>query len=132
MNDLLKRFSSEGYKPTRTPKVIGHKLSSKDEAPTIEKNKYRSMICSLQYLTHSKHDIANVVGIVARFQANPKEYHYVVVKRIFKYLKGTLEFRLWYDRGNDFTLCTYIDDDWAGDMDDRKSTSGGVFLLGGR
>ena len=52
--------------------VTGHKLSSKDETPTIEQKKYKSMNGGLQYLTHNRPDIANVVGIVARFQANPK------------------------------------------------------------
>ena len=54
--------------------VTGHKLSSKDETPTIEKKKYKSMIGGLQYLTHSRPGIANAVGIVARFQVDPKEY----------------------------------------------------------
>ena len=62
-----------------------HKLSSKHETPTVEQRKYRSMIGGLQYLTHTRLDIENVVGTVARFQADPKEYHYLVVKRIFRY-----------------------------------------------
>ena len=90
------------------------------------------MIGGLQYLTHTRPDIANVVGIVARFQADPREYHYALVKRIFKYLKGTSDNGIWYDRGDDFTLCTYTNADWVGDRDDRKSTSGGPFFLGGR
>ena len=112
--------------------VTGHKLSRKDETPTIEQNKYRFMIGGLQYLTHRKLDIANAVRMVARFQANPKEYHYVGIKRIFRYLKGTSNYNIWYDKRNDFTLCTYIDADWVGDRDDIKSTSGGSFFLGGR
>ena len=62
------------------------------------------MIGGLQYLTRIRPDIANAVGIVARFQADPREAHYAVVKRIFRYLKGTSEFGLWYDRSNDFTI----------------------------
>ena len=87
------------------------------------------MIEALQYLTHIKLDIANVVGIVARFQANPKEAHYVAVKRIFGYLKRTPSFRLWYERSNDFTLCAYTDVDWASSMDDRKCTSGEALFI---
>ncbi|MDF3681029.1 hypothetical protein P3S38_29065, partial [Enterobacter hormaechei] len=60
--------------------VTRHKLSTKDETPTIEKKKYRSMIGGLQYQTHTRPDIENAVGIVARFQANPREAHYAVVK----------------------------------------------------
>ena len=109
--------------------VTSRKLSSKDETPTIEQKKYRYMIGNLQYLTHSKPDIANVVGIVARFQANPIEYQYVVVKRIFRYLKGTPDYGIWYDRCNDFIHCAYTNADWVGSMDDRKITSGGALLL---
>ena len=94
MKYLLKRFWLESFKPIGTPMVTGHKLFSKDETPAVEKKKYSSMIWGLQYLTHSIPDIENVVGIVARFQVDPKEYHYVVVKRIFRYLKGTSKFRL--------------------------------------
>ena len=83
-------------------------------------------------MTHTSRDIENVVGIVARFQANPKESHYTTIKRIFKYLKGTHDFGLWYDRSNDFTLCAYTNVDWVGSIDDRKSTSSGEFFLGGR
>ena len=129
---LLKRFGLESCNPIRTPMIIGHKLSSKDETPIVEHNKYRSMIKDLQYLNHNKLDIENVVGIVARSQADPKESHYAVVKRIFRYLKGTPTFQLWYDRSSDFTLCAYIDAAWVGSMDGRKSTSGGAFFLGGR
>ena len=90
------------------------------------------MIGGLQYLTHTRPDIENAVEIVTRFQADPREPHYVVVKRIFRYLKGTLEFGLWYERSNDFTLYAYTDANWVGSMDDRKSANGGAFFLGGR
>ena len=132
MKDLLKRFGLETCKPVGTPMVTGHKLSWKDETTTVEQKKYKSMIGGLQYLTHTRPDITNAVGIVARFQANPRETHYTAIKRIFRYMKWTLEFGLWHDRSNDFTRSAYTDVDWAGNMDDRKSTSGGAFFLGGR
>ena len=94
LKDLLKRFGLETCKLVGTPMVTRYKLSIKDETPTIEQKKYRSMIGGLQYLTHTRPDIENAVGIVARFQANSREAHYVAVKRIFRYLKGTLEFGL--------------------------------------
>ena len=90
------------------------------------------MIGGLQYLRHSRPDIANAIGIVARFQDDPKEYHYAAIKRILKYIKGTSDYGIWYDRGNDLTLCTYTKANWAGDRDERKSTNGGAFFLGGR
>ena len=61
------------------------------------------MIGGLQYLTNTKPHIANAVGIVARFQVDPKETLLASMKRIFRYLKGTMEYGLWYDRSNNFT-----------------------------
>ena len=54
------------------------------------------------------------------------------MKRIFRYLKGTSDIGLWYERSNNFTLSSYTDTDWVGNMDEKKSTSGGAFFLGGR
>jgi hypothetical protein len=67
---------------------------------------------------------------VARFQAAPKESHVLAVKRIFRYLKGTQEFGLWYPKGKYLSLIAYTDADWAGCIDDRRSTSGATFYLG--
>jgi hypothetical protein len=68
--------------------------------------------------------------MVERFQSSPKESHMMVVKRIFKYLKGTSDFFLWYPRNKGFELISYIDVDWAGSVDGKKSTSGNSFFLG--
>ena len=65
-------------------------------------------------------------------QNNSREAHYAAVKRIFRYVKGTPKFGLWYDKSNDFTLYAYTNANWVGSMDDRKSTTGGTFFLGGR
>jgi len=72
------------------------------------------------------------VSLVARFQADPRESHVMAIKRIFRYLKGTVEYGLWYPRDHDFSLHAYTNADWVGDVDDRKSTSGGAFFLGKR
>ena len=72
---------------------------------------YRSMIGSLLYVIATRPDNTQVVGLVAKFQSAPKETHVLVVKTIFKYLKGTIEYGLWYPRGKYFTLATFIDTD---------------------
>ena len=112
--------------------VIGCGLSANDESTTVHQPTYRSMIGSLLYLTGTRPDIMHAVGIVGRFQENPKEAHLQVVKRIFKYLQETQNFGLWYPRDTDLTLHAYTDADWAGSVDDRKSTSGGAFFMGSR
>ena len=88
------------------------------------------MIGSLLYLTGTGLDIMHVVGIVGRFQANPKESHLQAVKIIFKYIQGTEDFGLWYPKDTDLTLHAYTDADWVGNVDDRNSTSGVAFYMG--
>lgn len=71
------------------------------------------MIGSLLYVTAPRPNVMQAVGLVARFQANPKESHVLEIKRIFKYLKGTTEFGLWYPKGNELTLVAYTNANWA-------------------
>jgi len=113
----------EDSKPVCTPTVTGCSLSANDESAAVHQPTYRSMIGSLLYLTGTRLDIMHAVGIVRRFQA---------VKRIFKSLQGTQNYGLWYPRDTDLTLHPYTDVDWAGSVDDRKSTSGGPFFMGSR
>jgi len=120
----------EDATPVSTPMVSGCKLSKDDTSPEVDQRLYRSMIGSLLYITASRPDIMHAVGMVGRFQATPKQSHLLVVKRIFKYLKGTLSYGLWYPRNQNSQVITYSDADWANCVNERKSTSGGAFFLG--
>ena len=120
----------EDSEPVGTPIVMGCKLSKDDESLEADHTMFRSMIGSLLYVTTTRPDVMQVVGLVARFQSAPIETHVTAVKRIFKYLKGTMEYGLWYSKGQDFTLKVFIDVDWVGSVDDRKSTSGESFFVG--
>jgi len=71
-----------------------------------------------------------VVGLVGRFHSTPSESHLNAVKRIFKYLLGSIDFRQWYDRRKYLNIIVYIDVDWAHNIDDRRSTSGEALFLG--
>lgn len=110
--------------------VTSCKLSKNDESLKDNKFLYRPMVNGLLYLTQTIPDIKHVVCTVARYQANPKESHVTVVKRIFKYLKGTMDYGLCYLRNDDFMLCAYSDADWACDVDEWKSNSNGALFLG--
>ena len=112
--------------------VIGQKLSKNDESTKVNQTMYRSMIGKLQYVVHRRPDIALAIGIVAIFSANPKENHLMEVKRIMRYLKGIDDFGLYYKRSEKFGLNAYTDGDWGGNIDERKSTSGGALFLGKR
>ena len=75
------------------------------------------MIRKLQYVIHRRPNIALAIVIVARFFANPRENHLMVVKRIMRYLKGTNDFGLYYRRIEKFELNAYIDANWGGTID---------------
>lgn len=82
------------------------------------------MIGGLLYLTVSRPNIMQAIYFFARFQTNSKQTHDQAVKKIFRYLKGTLDFGLWYKKNGDFMLKEEINVDWVECVDDRKSTSG--------
>ena len=130
--DLLVRFRLEESKPTATPMDVGCKLmKAENENEMCDKQLYQSAVGSLLYLsTRTRPDIAFAVGSFARFNSQPSNEHWSAVKRIMRYLKGTIHLGLVYDDEGD-DLVGYSDADWAGDCNDRKSTSGYSFLLSG-
>ena len=101
------------------------------EIENMEKIPYASTVGSLMYAMLSiRPDICYVIGIVSRYQSNPRPKHWVVVKHIIKYIKRTRNYMLVYS-GEDLTPLGYTDSDFQSDKDSRKSTSGSVFTLGG-
>ena len=95
-------------------------------SPTL----YRPDIGSLLYLTASRPDIAFSVGVCARYQVTLKESHLTAVKQTIRYINGTLDYGLWYSKDSNACLAGYSNADWAGSVDDKKSTSGGCFYHG--
>ena len=132
IRETLKTFGLEDSKPVSIPMVTTHKLSKNDDSTEVNQTLYRSNIGKLQYVVHRRPDIALSVGIVERFSTNPKENHLMIVKRIMRYLKGTEDYGLYYNKNEKFKLRACTNADWAGNIDDRKSTSGGAFFLGKR
>ncbi|WVZ74588.1 hypothetical protein U9M48_022752, partial [Paspalum notatum var. saurae] len=128
--DLLKRFKMDDCKPIETPMATNTKLDPDESGIKVDQTLYRSMIGSLLYLCASRPDIMFSVCLCARFQADPKESHLTAVKRILRYLKHTPSIGLWYPKGASFELLGYTDSDFAGCRVERKSTSGGCYLLG--
>nr|GEV76200.1 uncharacterized mitochondrial protein AtMg00810-like [Tanacetum cinerariifolium] len=89
------------------------------------------MVGALIYLTASRPDIVHATCYCARYQAKPTEKHLTAVKRIFRYLKDTINMGLWYPKDTGFDLTAFSDSDHAGCLDSRKRTSGGIQFLGG-
>ncbi|XP_045797992.1 secreted RxLR effector protein 161-like [Trifolium pratense] len=84
----------------------------------------------LMYLLATRPDLTFSVCLVARYMERPTEIHLAAIKRIMRYLKGTIELGIWYRRNEKLTLVGWSDSDYAGDLYDRKSTSGYVYMLG--
>ena len=82
------------------------------------------------YLTASKLDIAFSVGVCSRFQSNPKISHLNAVKRIIKYVGGTCDYGLFYCKEFNLSLVGFSNSEWAGNANDKKSTTGGCFYVG--
>ena len=95
LKDMLKRYGMEDCAPMSTPITTNCKLSKNDDSPLVDETHYRSIIGALLYLTATRLDIMEVVGMVGRFQSAPKQYHLFVVKGILRYLKGTPYCGLW-------------------------------------
>lgn len=130
MKELLKKYELQDAKESDTPMATTTRLDKDPSGVDVGDTKFRGMIGSLLYLTVSRPDIVFSVGMCARFQSKPKESHLKAVKRILRYLKGTLNLVLWYPAGSSFDLIGYADADYAGYLVDKKSTSGMEHFLG--
>jgi hypothetical protein len=106
------------------------KLSATDSAPIEDATQYRSLTGALQYLTLTRPDIAYAVQHVCLFMDDPREPHLAMLKRILRYVKGTLSTGLHISTGPVDSLTTYSDADWAGCPDSQRSTSGYCVFLG--
>eukprot|EP00253_Pinus_taeda_P026059 PITA_26059 len=131
LKDMLKRYGMEECAPMSTPMTTNCKLSKNDDYPPVDATHYRlSIIGAFLYLTATRPDIMQAVGMVGRFQSAPKQSHLLAVKRILRYLKRTPNFGLWYPKSSTLTVTAYTDPDCTGSVDDRKSTSENAFFLG--
>lgn len=127
--NLIKRFGFENGKNFEIPMSTTLRLSKDSTGKDVDLKLYRSMIGSFLYLTASRPDIALSVGICARYQSNPKESHLTAVKQIIQYVASFVNVGLWYPYDTSVQLAGYTDVDWAGNIDDRKSTSGACFYI---
>ncbi|KAK9114554.1 hypothetical protein Syun_021351 [Stephania yunnanensis] len=130
VRDMSKKFKFENLKACDTPSSSTIKMDKDQVGKPIDPKLYRGMIGSLLYLTASRPDITFSVCLCARFQSDPKESHLKCVKRIFRYLSGTQDLGLWFNKTKSFELRSFVDSDYAGSLVDRKSTSGFCHLLG--
>ena len=137
IDKILARFSMENSKKGTLPFRHGVHISKEQSPKTLEQKErmsripFASAVGSLMYvMLCTRPDICYAVGIVSRYQSDPGEEHWIAVKHILKYLRRTRDYMLVYSSGSMETI-GYIDSDFQGDIDLRKSTSGYVFTLNG-
>jgi hypothetical protein len=130
---ILQRFNMQECKPVRVPIPVGVKLSV-DQCPKTQEEEedmscvpYASVVGSLMYaMVCTRPDIAHAVGVLSRYMSKPGKEHWTTVKRVFRYLCGTTSYGLCYQGrpGLDRVLDIhgFVDADWVGDLDRRRST----------
>ncbi|GKB84908.1 retrovirus-related pol polyprotein from transposon TNT 1-94 [Tanacetum coccineum] len=128
--EIVKKYGMLTTNSVDTPLVEKSKLDENLQGKQVDATLYRAMIGSLMYLTSSRPDLIHAVCLCARYQAKPTKKHLQVVKRIFHYLKGTINMGLWYSKDTGMSLTAYADADHAGCQDTRRSASGSTRFLG--
>ena len=130
--DLLHRVSMETCKPTSTPLSTSDQLAraSGRTLSTADAFRYRSVVGGLQYLTLTRPDISFAVNKICQFLSQPTDTHWEAVKRILRYVKGTIHTGLKFRKAVSTSISIFTDADWAGCPDDRRSTGGFAIFVG--
>lgn len=129
--EILSRFGMEQCNMVCNPIVPGNRLSKDDNGKRVDAANFKQMVGCLMYLLATRPDLAYVVCLIARYKEKPTEMHFAAAKRILRYLKGSLQYGILYKKGAmSCELEGWSDSDYAGDLDDRKSTSGYVYKFG--
>nr|GEZ37871.1 copia protein [Tanacetum cinerariifolium]GEZ38159.1 copia protein [Tanacetum cinerariifolium] len=119
--ESLKKYGFESCDPVDTHMVEKSKLDEDNEGKVVDPSHYRGMIGTLLYLTASRHDLQFAICMCARYHARPTEKQLHAVKRIFRYLRGTVNRGLWYLKDSSISLTAFADADHAGCQDTRRS-----------
>lgn len=120
----------ESVNAVKTPVVPGTRLTREGSGDAVDSTMYKQMVGSLMYLTATRPDLMYSVCLVSRYMENPTQMHLLAIKKIMRYIKGTMDLGILYKRQGKIELRGYVDSDYAGDTDDRKSTGGYIFILG--
>lgn len=127
--EILRRFDMENRNSVSNPIVPGSKIDMDDGGERVDETFYKQIIGSLMYITNTRPDLQFSVSLLSRFMSKPTQLHVQAAKRVLRYLRGTVDFGIWYKRGGSGEIQVYTDSDFAGDVESRKSTSGYVFLM---
>ncbi|XP_078444223.1 uncharacterized protein LOC144713503 [Wolffia australiana] len=121
---ILQQSGMMNCNPVHTPLEARQKFTIEGSSALVDSTDYRSLIGNLSYLTHTRPDLNYSVGILSGYMETLTAEHMTAVKRLLRYIKGTLDLGLCYEKAvGEQELVGYCDSDHAGDLDDRKSTT---------
>lgn len=127
---LLMKTGMSGCNPTKFSMDTKEQISKDAEGEAVNATDFKSIVGGLRYLVHTRPDIAYAVGVGSRYMERPTIMHMNAVKRILRYIQGTVGYGLMYSKKSGNNILTgYTNSDLAGHLDDRKSTGGMVFYL---
>jgi Reverse transcriptase (RNA-dependent DNA polymerase) len=129
--DLLAETGMLECKPAENPMIQNQKMKMNSNQIPTDKERYQRLVEKLIYLSHTRPDIAYAVSVVSQFMHSPNEEHMEAVKQILRYLKGSPGRGLTFRKNGHLEVKGYTDADWAGALDDRKSTAGYFTFVGG-
>ncbi|KAL6183212.1 hypothetical protein ACLB2K_044623 [Fragaria x ananassa] len=133
MTDLgeLKFFLGIESNSVQNPIVPGKKVCSDEDGTKVDTTLFKQMVGSLMFLTATRLDLMFVVSLISRYMAKPTQLHFAIAKRTLRYLRGTVDFGVYYKKDGERDLLGFTDSDYAGDVEDNKSTSRHVFMMNG-
>ena len=129
--DLLAETGLMDCKPADTPMVVNHGLQIKEGAAPANQGQYQRLVGKLIYLSYTRPDIAYAVGVISQFMHKPQTDHMEAALRIVRYLKKSPNRGVFFQKNGHLEIQVYTDADWAGNPNDRKSTSWYFTLVGG-
>ncbi|XP_059446489.1 uncharacterized mitochondrial protein AtMg00810-like [Corylus avellana] len=129
ITELLHKTQMNGAKPSKSPCTLGSKLSRLDGETLSDPTPYRQGVGALQKYTLTRPKIAYSINQLCQHMHAPSTTHWTTAKRVLRYLQGTTDHGLYYNKGN-LQLNAFCDSDWAGCPDDRRSTMGFTAFLG--
>lgn len=127
--EVLRRFGMEHCNSVQNPIVPGFKIDKDENGTEVDSPFYKQLVGSMMYLTTTRPDIMYAVNLISRYMSKPTVLHLSAAKRVLRYLQGTADFGILYKKEGNKELIGFTDSDYAGSVEDRKSTSGYVFIL---
>lgn len=131
--EILNKFGMSDCKPVKTPMDINTKFKTSDDSKVLNNIPYQEIIGCLLYITQiTRPDLCYVINTLSKFNNKPEMQHWLALKRVMRYLKGTQDYRLSYKQCHDEMMThAYCDSDWATSEEDRRSCTGYTFLFQG-